>query len=200
MGRKLEFDKNKALDQARLDFWRKGYSATSMRDLAESLQLHLGSVYNALGDKERVFENAMMLHLEQCIVPQLTALDAHADPLQALHDYIETIYSECAQLTESHGCFLVNSLLTLYSINDTISVLVDDYRGRIAASLTSCVARAQVAGRMPRDKAPDQYAHYIIGVTMSMRTMQKLGVDMKFLRDIRDLAFKTLDCGLKQIA
>ena len=84
MGRKLEFSREKALHTAMESFWAKGYNHTSMRDLAASLGLHLGSVYNALGDKEKVFEAAMKLNFEEEILPKIRVLQEAPHPMQAL--------------------------------------------------------------------------------------------------------------------
>ncbi len=83
MGRKLEFCRDKALHTAMESFWAQGYESTSMRDLAQRLGLHHGSVYNALGDKEKVFEAALRLNIEEEILPRLKALGGRSRPLSA---------------------------------------------------------------------------------------------------------------------
>jgi TetR/AcrR family transcriptional repressor of nem operon len=87
MGRKLEFDKNQALEKVMNSFWAKGYDATSMRDLAQHLGLHLGSVYNALGDKDKVFEDALHLNIQRHVLPHLEALTSSENPLSALDGF-----------------------------------------------------------------------------------------------------------------
>jgi AcrR family transcriptional regulator len=88
MGRKLEFSKDKALLQAMEGFWSKGYDATSMRDLAQRLNLHLGSVYNALGDKEEVFEQSLRLYLKHQVIPRMAELENSEDPRAALNAFM----------------------------------------------------------------------------------------------------------------
>src|SRR6187402_1962056 len=105
MGRKLAFDRDEALQKAMESFWVKGYKKTSMRDLAERLELHLGSVYNSLGSKEAVFEQALRLYFDVHIHPKLAAMKAHPHPLQAIEQYLSDVAEECSKPERSFGCF-----------------------------------------------------------------------------------------------
>jgi TetR/AcrR family transcriptional regulator, transcriptional repressor for nem operon len=46
-----EFDEDAAIETATRLFWKSGYEATSMRDLADHTGMTTTSLYNALGDK-----------------------------------------------------------------------------------------------------------------------------------------------------
>src|SRR5437868_4549753 len=107
MGRKLEFCREKALHTAMESFWAHGYESTSMRDLAHRLGLHLGSVYNALGDKEKVFEAALRLNIEEEILPRLKALVEDTDPMKALNRHLTHIVEECSKPETANGCFVM---------------------------------------------------------------------------------------------
>ena len=58
MPRPREFDETAALEAAIECFWRRGYEATSLRDLTASMGLTAPSLYNAFGDKEELFARA----------------------------------------------------------------------------------------------------------------------------------------------
>ena len=55
MARPREFDEGEALDAAMDCFWRDGYEATSVRDLAARMGITGASLYNAFGDKRSLF-------------------------------------------------------------------------------------------------------------------------------------------------
>jgi AcrR family transcriptional regulator len=57
-GRPRTFDRERALDQAMLLFWRRGYEATSIADLTAELGINPPSLYAAFGDKETLFREA----------------------------------------------------------------------------------------------------------------------------------------------
>lgn len=56
MVRQREFDEEKALDDAMVLFWEKGYRATTLSDLTAKMGIQRPSLYSAFGDKEELFE------------------------------------------------------------------------------------------------------------------------------------------------
>ena len=95
MGRKLAFDRKQALQKAMESFLVKGYKKTSMRELAGRLNLHLGSVYNSLGSKEAVFEEALRLYFDTRVAPRLQEMKENPRPLAALDQFLENVAAEC---------------------------------------------------------------------------------------------------------
>src|ERR1700719_853818 len=65
MARPREFDHGAALDAAMDCFWRDGYEATSVRDLAASMGITGTSLYNAYGDKRTLFGHALRRYTER---------------------------------------------------------------------------------------------------------------------------------------
>lgn len=192
MGRKLEFCRNKALNTAMESFWAQGYEATSMRELAARLGLHLGSVYNALGDKEKVFEAALKLNIEQHVMPHLKALSEDADPMGALENHLNRVARECADPQGSPGCFIVNSLLEIANINESISATLRDYLQQVEDAYTACLDRAKGKEQFPQDRDPRQYARFIMASIFSMRAMAKLKAPKECIENVRDCAYRAI--------
>ena len=65
MARPREFDESHALEAAMQCFWRRGYEATSLRDLTIAMGLTPPSIYNSFGDKQRLFELALERYLDR---------------------------------------------------------------------------------------------------------------------------------------
>lgn len=59
LGRPRKFDPDQALDQAMQLFWHKGYDATSLNDLTETLGVNRPSLYAAFGNKDELFVRAL---------------------------------------------------------------------------------------------------------------------------------------------
>ena len=58
-GRPLSFDREAALYQAMLLFWKYGYEATSLSQLTTAMGITPPSLYTAFGDKQRLFLEAI---------------------------------------------------------------------------------------------------------------------------------------------
>ncbi|NLS01523.1 TetR/AcrR family transcriptional regulator [Rhizobium sp. P38BS-XIX] len=63
-GRPRQFDRDKALQDAMLVFWRNGYHAASMPDLCGAMGIDVKSLYAAFGNKEKLFEEAVGLYMK----------------------------------------------------------------------------------------------------------------------------------------
>jgi len=163
-----------------------------MRDLAARLGLHLGSVYNALGDKERVFESSLKLNFEQYVRPRLKMLGENPDPMHALESYVSIVMEECTSPGQHPGCFMTNSLLEISHINDNITSTVRDYLNQIEDAFTQCIERAQKMNQVPSNKDARIYARFMTGLIFSIRTMAKLKMPVDSIMDIRNCGFKAL--------
>jgi len=192
MGRKLAFDRDKALHAAMENFWERGYEAASMRDLAQKLGLHLGSVYNALGPKEKVFEDALRLHYQTYQVPKLKQLREHPHPVKALMEVLETAAEECGDPQKFFGCFLFNSLPGITQINDNVSAFLRDYIRSKEDGFADCIGRGQEMGLIAAEKDARQLARFLVAVLFSMRALAKMGMPPEGIRDVKDCALKMI--------
>ncbi|HNX58500.1 MAG TPA: helix-turn-helix domain-containing protein, partial [Spirochaetota bacterium] len=59
MARPREFDKDEALYNAMLMFWKKGYDGTSIPDLLDATGISRSSLYETFTDKQTLFLEAM---------------------------------------------------------------------------------------------------------------------------------------------
>jgi TetR/AcrR family transcriptional regulator, transcriptional repressor for nem operon len=192
MGRKLAFDKDKALEVSMHNFWAKGYGATSMRDLADSLGLHLGSVYNTLGDKEKVFEAALRLNLEKHVLPRTREFGKSANAPEALRLFLEEVSAECHDPKKNKGCFLFNSLQHITDINDDITRVIHDCLEEIENIFTDFFTQAQENGHVSREKKPRTLARYLLSVVYSMRVLSKLKVPTTTVEEVKAFALVTI--------
>lgn len=56
MGRKIRFNKEHALNKAMHLFWEKGYDATYISDLIETMGISRSTLYDSFGDKDALFK------------------------------------------------------------------------------------------------------------------------------------------------
>lgn len=75
MARKCNFDREEKLHQAMTLFWQKGYANTAISDLVDHLQINRFSLYNAFGDKQKLYYEALDRYLNLVSSPALKDLE-----------------------------------------------------------------------------------------------------------------------------
>lgn len=120
MARPIEFDLDEARDRALLLFWTKGYQATSLQDLLDSLGISRSSLYAAFGDKRSLFVDCLDLFAERT---RQVLLDAGEDrpALDALQVFFERHLNGPARGKASLGCLLVNTILEMAGVDDDLA-------------------------------------------------------------------------------
>src|ERR1700684_1120320 len=91
MPRPRKFDEATALDAAIECFWRRGYEATSLRDLTAAMGLSAPSLYNAFGDKEELFALALERYLDSNTRGRLRRLEEMFAPKRAIERFFAEI-------------------------------------------------------------------------------------------------------------
>ncbi|WP_420415171.1 TetR/AcrR family transcriptional regulator [Roseibium sp.] len=115
-GRPRTFDEDKTLDQILQVFWKNGYSATSLDQIAAETGLNRPSLYSAFGSKKDMFmkvvtrfADKMEAHLRDAALaekgakPQLKAIFSAAIDLYTGHTDIAGA---------RYGCFAISTLPT----------------------------------------------------------------------------------------
>jgi len=98
-----QFDEDEAFAQALDVFWRKGYRATSMIDLADATGVQRGSLYNAYGDKEEIFLRVFDRYTSRFVADARKALDK-PDLHDALNAFFDFAIRSILRGSPARGC------------------------------------------------------------------------------------------------
>lgn len=79
MARPRSFDDVEALEAAMKVFWSRGYAATSLDDLERAMGLGRTSIYNAYGNKRKLFASALQHYSDQVLAKLINALNSSDD-------------------------------------------------------------------------------------------------------------------------
>ena len=110
MGKLPKFDMDEVLIKTMDQFWRHGYSATSIRDLENATGLFRGSLYHAFGGKREMFFRALHRYDQLYREIPIKELEKHPSPRQA----VLSVFEAALEVTEngsSDGCLEVNVAL-----------------------------------------------------------------------------------------
>lgn len=148
--KKLEDDE--MLRLAMLEFWRGGWSGTSIRDLERALGLAAPTIYRRFGSKEGLFVAAVGYYIEHIVEARiekyLTA--PSADPLGGLWGFCGSAL-QAGKATRYRGCLLTLSANEAPELPAAARRSVMDGIERIRAAIGEAVERAVAAGQLDAD-------------------------------------------------
>ncbi|MEO0915752.1 MAG: helix-turn-helix domain-containing protein [Pseudomonadota bacterium] len=156
MARKATFDRDTVLAQARDLFWRKGYHATSLKDLEHALQLKPGSIYAAFGSKEALFCEALRMYARGSGDEMDRAYASGMSPLSVLADHARSLGTLCDQDRPARACMLVKTILEHPEEDSPVRRLAEDLMAETGARFVAGFARAKSAGELPKNADPER--------------------------------------------
>jgi TetR/AcrR family transcriptional repressor of nem operon len=193
MPRPREFDETTALDAAVDCFWRRGYEATSLRDLTAAMGLTAPSLYNAFGDKEELFALALERYLDRNTRGRLRRLEETLAPKQAIARFFTEIVDRSVNDRERKGCFLVNSALEIAPHHARCrAVIAKQFQG-IEGFFARCILAAQAEGTVPLDLEADDVAKLLLGVLLGVRVLARTNPSRDVLEGVVRPALALLD-------
>jgi TetR/AcrR family transcriptional repressor of nem operon len=175
MPRPRQFDEQDVLDAAAERFWSLGYEATSTRDLTQAMALTPASLYNAFGDKRRLFLRALDHYLQHTLYERVRRLEAVAHPGLGITLFLAEIIDRSAGDPGQRGCFLVNSALEAGPRDPELQKVVTAEIGTIETFFRGRLARGRADGTIPPGPAVDEAAALLVSVLLGVRVLARLG-------------------------
>lgn len=190
MARPKEFDPDKALGEALLLFWEKGYEATSIDDIVTRLNLNRSSLYHTFGDKHALFLQTLRAYHQRVLRNVEAALGGlpTAEAFRMLCDSI--IHAKPPMNT--WGCLMVNSMTELLPGDAAVATIADAYTADIRGRIRSAIERDQAAGVLSTRFAADDLAFYLFNTMQGLKVMSKTGISPQDLAAARDITLTVL--------
>ena len=110
-GRPRQFDEDKVLQAAELVFWHKGFSETSLDDLADAMGMNRPSIYRAFGDKEAIYRKVLMKYSDKMEAAFDDTMQSDEDirkRLAAFYNGALDVYTAGAQ---AKGCMVMSTAI-----------------------------------------------------------------------------------------
>jgi TetR/AcrR family transcriptional repressor of nem operon len=173
MGRVVTFSRVIVRDQALVMFWRRGFQATSVADLLETMGIGRGSFYAAFGDKRSLFIECLDLFAHRT---QASVLQARTElpPIEALERFFERQFIASERRVSSHahrvsgrsgpfdgpglsraawGCMLVNTILEMADVDDELSARASHHLDEMQSIFERYLLEAPCAPAIAREFA-----------------------------------------------
>lgn len=174
-GRPRSFDPEKAITAAQAVFWKHGYEATSLNQLAEAVGLHKPSLYAAFGDKKALYLKALDLYVEGAQELLQKALDTPT-LRGALTAFFKTDI-ELFMADRGRGCFLLSTAVPIAGMVEEVAERVAATRKNVGGALTRRLQQAQEAGELPADRDLFPLASLLASTHIALALRARSGED-----------------------
>ena len=188
-GRPLSFDRDAALEQAMLTFWRHGYETTSIVDLTTAMGVTAPSLYTAFGDKKRLFLEAARRYAgDQEAMAQ--AIDGAPTAYDAARAMLAAAASAYTGETTPKGCLLASATASGSAASADVQGAIADFRRFVDGRLRARIDRDIETGLLPRNTDSAALAGLVMTVTQGMSALARDGTTRTSLLAIVEVALQ----------
>ncbi len=173
MPRPRAFDNDEVLDAAIECFWRRGLAATSVRDLASQMGINGPSLYNAFGDKRRLFAEALERYAQQSMRERITRIEAKYTGQDAIEAFFREVIARSLSDPDRRGCLIVNSALEVAPHDKELQLVISEYLKEIESFFGRCLEAAASEGALPRSIDIADGSRLFLGILLGIRVASR---------------------------
>ena len=186
-GRPIEFDKDKALDNALHLFWAKGYEGTSLGDLVGTLGINKPSLYASFGNKEELFHKVLERYTQgpaNFLAKALQEKTSKDVAIKFLTEAADVLTSK----NNPKGCLIIQSALSCSDESTSVKKLLTQYRKSIEGLLKNRFDRSKKDGDLSKTTNTEYLAKYIVTIHQGMSVQATNGTSKKELLEMIKIA------------
>src|SRR6267154_3694745 len=187
MARPREFDRDEALARATRVFWAKGYASTSTEDLLAAMNIRRQSLYNAFGDKRKLYLEALQRYQRESSASHLGRLNSSASPLGGIEALLIGLISEDDSV-RALGCMGVSSVCEFGAADPELVMLRSKVGPRLFRRLVERIHEGQACGEVDRAINAREAAAFLQMTMQGIQLGARAGGDAKSLRALARFA------------
>lgn len=184
MARPRQFDEAAVLDAAIERFWLRGYEATSVRDLADEMNIAGASLYNTFGDKRGLYERALNRYLNQTFRERIRRIEPARAPREAITVFLQEIIERSLKDKQRRGCMLVNSAIESAPFDPDFLDIVATFLDEVEAFFLRCVSRGQKDGTITRAYSAADLSKSLLGILLGIRVLARVRPERALLEGL----------------
>jgi AcrR family transcriptional regulator len=186
-GRPLSFDRDAALEQAMLVFWRHGYEASSLAELTAAMGISPPSLYTAFGDKKRLFLAAVERYMSRS---EASAAIIRSAPTarDAVHTLLHAAAIGHTQRGKPPGCLLASGAANCSAPAQDVQVTMARLRAKLERALKEKIAAGIARGELAPQTDAATLAAFYMSIRNGMSTQAQDGAKRERLLAIAEAA------------
>jgi TetR/AcrR family transcriptional repressor of nem operon len=162
MGRKLEFNYERALERATRVFWARGYVSASMRELLKAMGIGEGSFYHLFGSKKRLYLECLKHYNAVVTKRRIEALTAETSVKKGIRAFFRIVLDELDNPKTPRVCLLAQSLSSDVLEESGLSNYVTEQMARFEGFFAERLKMAKKSGELPHDFQAEVAAGIIV--------------------------------------
>jgi AcrR family transcriptional regulator len=176
-------------------FWDAGYSAASLDAISDATRMNRPSLYNAFGDKRRLYLAALQHYREMGRDAMREALSYEVPFEEALRRvYLRAISIYLAGASGARGCFLIGTAATEAVHDAKIRKQLADGLHELDEQLEARIRHALDTGDLKSRLEPSELARLACGIMNSLAVRARAG-DRRGVLEATARAGVRLICG-----
>jgi TetR/AcrR family transcriptional repressor of nem operon len=197
MARPLQFERQKAIDAAMGVFWEQGYSASSLQQLLDAMQINRGSLYAAFSDKAGLFKEVIDNYQSRIQAIVIRLLSNELDPAKGIKDVFELTLLALTKDSLALGCLLVNTINELSPIDSDLANHAAKKLDAVEQAFITACERAQTLKQMTTEITPESAGKMLMTSMIGLRVQSRRGVEISDLEQsitpLLNMLMPTLD-------
>ncbi len=185
----MSFDREVALHQAMLLFWRHGYESTSISDLTAALGVTPPSIYAAFGNKRQLFLEAVERYLTGPVSSASIIADAES-ARDAVAGLLEAAVVGFTGVDSPPGCLLASAAISCSPAAADVQRELTVFRRTIEHQLAEKIECAIADGELLEGVDTDALAAHTMAVIQGMSTLARDGAPREKLRRVAATAMR----------
>jgi AcrR family transcriptional regulator len=192
-GRPRAYDPQTALARAAETFWKAGYAATSLDDLAAATGMNRPSLYAAFGDKRELYLKTLEHYRDAYrVLARQTLAD---DP--PLRVFLKRFYDAALDLYLAgedgpRGCYSIGTAATVAVVDADVRAFLAESMRSTDAFLKSRIDRAIERREIPRGADPAALAYLATATMHTIAIRSRAGLPRKELDALVDAVINVI--------
>ncbi|MHA7848995.1 TetR/AcrR family transcriptional regulator [Serratia sp. D1N4] len=191
-GRPREFDRDTAIETAMQVFWLNGYEGTSTQALCERTGLGKGSLYNAFGSKQKLYELALQHYQRLALTSHKKILNGPGTAIERLRKFLQWGVDEDLNDTEHRTCMALFAAMERAQKDLSIQKMVRSHVVHLETVLCEVFTAGQRDGDIACDRPALEKARAFLSSYFGLRILGQSMPDRAFLQDALEGALARL--------
>lgn len=172
-------------------FWAKGYASTSTEDLLSAMKIGRQSLYNAFGDKRKLYLEALERYQEESTNGHLERLNGVASPVAGMEALLLGLIAD-DESVRALGCMGVGAVGEFGAADPELVMLRSKVGPRLFKRLLERIREGQASGEVDASIDAREAAAFVQMTMQGIQLGARGGADVNSLRMLARFAIDRL--------